>query len=257
MNSPANTTASGHPAQMGGTPVTASNLLEARALVKSYGAGEARFDALRGVSIEVSEGETVAIVGKSGSGKSTLMHLMALLDSPSAGTVLVSGQDAAQLNRSELNRLRNEAFGFVFQQFFMIPNASVIENVLLPLKIGGMGGRERKARAMEVLTQVELADKANVRATTLSGGQKQRMVIARALANSPKVIFADEPTGNLDSATGEVVENLLFGLNASQGMTLVIVTHDEELAARANRRVYLKDGLVVDGLATSGAGVAR
>ncbi len=194
----------------------------------------------------VAQGETVAIVGKSGSGKSTLMHLLALLDAPDSGSVFVDGVDARSLSASALNKLRNNKFGFVFQQFFMIPSASVLENVVLPLKIAGMPGRERLARGMEVLEQVELDDKARNRATALSGGQKQRMVIARALANSPQVIFADEPTGNLDTATGDVVEDLLFELNREQGITVVIVTHDEDLAAHCNRRIYLKDGLVVD-----------
>lgn len=174
------------------------------------------------------------------------MHILALLDAPDSGTVSVDGVDARSLSAVELNRLRNTKFGFVFQQFFMIPSASVLENVMLPLKIAGMPGRERLERGMEVLRQVELDDKARNRATALSGGQKQRMVIARALANRPQVIFADEPTGNLDSATGEVVEDLLFELNREQGITLVIVTHDEDLAARCGRRIYLKDGLIVD-----------
>ncbi|NLG08313.1 MAG: ABC transporter ATP-binding protein [Deinococcales bacterium] len=222
------------------------NILEARDLVKSYGTGEARFDALRGVSLEIGSGEAVAIVGKSGSGKSTLMHLLALLDSPTSGTVLVDGQDSRALTTTQTNQLRNEAYGFVFQQFFMIPSATVLENVMLPLKIKGVPPRERRERAMELLRLVELDDKAGNRGTNLSGGQKQRMVIARALANRPRVIFADEPTGNLDSATGEVIEDLLFGLNREHGITLVIVTHDEELAQRCDRRVYLKDGLIVD-----------
>lgn len=222
------------------------NILEARDLVKSYGTGEARFDALRGVSLEIGSGEAVAIVGKSGSGKSTLMHLLALLDSPTSGTVLVDGQDSRALTTTQTNQLRNEAYGFVFQQFFMIPNASVLENVMLPLKIGGVPLRERRERALELLRLVEMEDKAGNRGTNLSGGQKQRMVIARALANEPSVIFADEPTGNLDSATSAVIERMLFSLNRDQGITLVIVTHDEDLAAHCGRRIYLKDGLVVD-----------
>jgi len=147
--------------------------------------------------------------------------------------------------------LRNQTFGFVFQQFFMIPNATVLDNVALPLAIAGVGRRERNARGMEVLAQVELADKAANRATALSGGQKQRMVIARALANRPRVIFADEPTGNLDSATGAVVTDLLFTLNALEGITLVIVTHDEELAARCDSRCAITDGSLAAGSTTN------
>lgn len=229
------------------------NTIRAHDLRKVYGRGEARFEALRGVSIDIGSGESLAIVGKSGSGKSTLMHVLALLDSPDEGTVTVEGVDARTLSQSRLNQLRNRAFGFVFQQFFMIPGATVLDNVVLPLKIAGMAARERVARGMEVLEQVEMADKAGNRATNLSGGQKQRMVIARALANNPKVIFADEPTGNLDSATSEVVEDLLFDLNERLGITLVIVTHDEDLALRCGRRVYLKDGLIT--AETAGSGV--
>ncbi len=227
---------------------SATNILEAKDVVKSYGTGEARFDALRGVSLEIREGESVAIVGKSGSGKSTLMHLLALLDSPSQGAIHVGGEDARGFSTARTNELRNRTFGFVFQQFFMIPNATVLDNVMLPLKIRGVPPRERRERAMEMLRLVELDDKAGNRGTNLSGGQKQRMVIARALANRPQVIFADEPTGNLDTVTGEVIEDLLFDLNREHGITLVVVTHDEELAARCDRRIYLKDGLVVDDL---------
>ena len=229
---------------MGGAPPR--TILEAQNVRKVYGNGANRFEALRGVSLSIAEGETVAIVGKSGSGKSTLMHVLALLDTPDEGKLLVQGKDASSLSTSEVNALRNSLFGFVFQQFFMIPNASVLENVVLPLKIAGMPRSERNARGMEVLRQVEMDDKARNRATDLSGGQKQRSVIARALANQPRLIFADEPTGNLDSATGAVVEDLLFALNQEQGITVVIVTHDEELAARCDRRIYLKDGEIVD-----------
>ncbi len=222
------------------------SILVANNITKSYGRGEARFQALRGVSLDVRTGESVAIVGKSGSGKSTLMHLLALLDTPDSGSLRVDGRDAAGLSARQTNALRNEVFGFVFQQFFMIPSATVLENVALPLKIAGMPARERRRRSMEVLEQMEMADKAGNKATALSGGQKQRVVLARALANQPKLIFADEPTGNLDTATSAVVEDLLFGLNADQGITLVIVTHDPDLAARCDRQIHLSDGLVQD-----------
>lgn len=215
-------------------------------LSKQYGSGSARFEALTDVTLDIKAGETVAIVGKSGSGKSTLMHILALLDGPTTGELWVDGTDASKLKGRRLNELRNRTFGFVFQQFFLTPNTTVLDNVMLPLKIARVGGRERKRRAMEALEMLELGDKAKSKATDLSGGQKQRVVIARALVNNPRIIFADEPTGNLDSATGAVVEDLLFTLNETQGITLVIVTHDEELAARASRRIFLRDGRIVD-----------
>jgi putative ABC transport system ATP-binding protein len=218
-------------------------VLAARDIRKSYGHGSSRFDALKGVSLSILEGESIAIVGKSGSGKSTLMHLLALLDDPDGGQIFVEGADAKSLSTAAVNRLRNQDFGFVFQQFFLTPNASVLENVVLPLKIAGVGPRERNARGMAALEQLELADKAKSKAINLSGGQKQRVVIARALVNNPKVIFADEPTGNLDTATGAVVEDILFDLNKEKGITLIIVTHDIELAARCDRRIFIRDGM--------------
>jgi len=227
-------------------------LLAARDIRKSYGRGTARFDALAGVSLAVHAGESIAIVGKSGSGKSTLMHLLALLDQPDDGTLLVSEADSTQLSVRQLNRLRNEDFGFVFQQFFLTPNATVLENVVLPLKIAGIGAKQRRARGMAVLEQLEMADKAGNKAVTLSGGQKQRVVIARALVNNPKVIFADEPTGNLDTVTGALVEDLLFSLNQNHGITLVIVTHDPDLAARCDRQLFIRDGREVRSLDTPG-----
>ena len=228
-------------------------VLSAQTIGKSYGRGAARFDALKGVSLDIRAGESVAIVGKSGSGKSTLMHLLALLDNPDSGRLLVDGTDARKLSRSEVNRLRNQDFGFVFQQFFLTANASVLDNVVLPLKIAGVGTKERKARGMAALEQLEMADKARSKAMNLSGGQKQRAVIARALVNDPKVIFADEPTGNLDSATGAVVEDILFSLNKDKGITLIVVTHDRELAARCDRQIFIRDGLEDTAAAHTGA----
>jgi putative ABC transport system ATP-binding protein len=217
-------------------------LLEVQDLGRSYGRGANRFDALKGVTLRIGHGESVAIVGKSGSGKSTLMHLLALLDEPDHGALRVRGVDAAGLSSRQVSRLRNETFGFVFQQFFLNPNASVLDNVILPLKIAGVSRRERRARGIAVLEQLELADKAKSKAVSLSGGQKQRAVIARALVNNPQLIFADEPTGNLDTVTGRLVEDILFRLNRESGITLVVVTHDTELAARCDRQIHISDG---------------
>lgn len=220
---------------------------------RSYGRGQNRFDALKGVSLDIFEGESVAIVGKSGSGKSTLMHVLALLDAPSSGTVELEGIDTSTLRGSRLNRTRNKTYGFVFQQFFLTANASVLENVILPMKIAGVGRGDRRRRAMTALDQLELADKAQSKAANLSGGQKQRAVIARALVNKPRIIFADEPTGNLDTTTGAVVEEILFSLNRETGITLIVVTHDEDLAAKCDRRILIRDGLLVNETATVAA----
>lgn len=229
-------------------------VLEARGLTRTYGRGQSRFDALKGVSLTVGQGESLAIVGKSGSGKSTLMHLLALLDQPSTGQVLLDGQDAASLSGRQVNRTRNDRFGFVFQQFFLTPNTSVLDNVVLPLKIAGVPAGERKRRGLEMLDSLDLADKAKNNANDLSGGQKQRVVIARALVNEPSVIFADEPTGNLDSNTGQVVEDLLLGLQRVWGITLVLVTHDDDLASRCDRSVHVRDGLITEERRGDGGG---
>lgn len=225
--------------------------LEAVNLSKHYGSGASRFDALSDVSLTIAPGECVAIVGKSGSGKSTLMHLLAVLDEPSSGEVRIRGTNARSLSPKALNRLRNREFGFVFQQFFLNAQQTVLENVTLPLTIGGMRRTARRERAMHVLASLDMVDKSTARAITLSGGQKQRTVIARALAGNPSVIFADEPTGNLDSTTGAVVEDMLFELNREHGITLVVVTHDDELAAHCDRQVVLRDGRIVRDSATA------
>jgi putative ABC transport system ATP-binding protein len=214
-------------------------------LQKTYGKKDASFTALKNVDISIESGESIAIIGKSGSGKSTLMHLLALLDKPSAGSVIVDGQDAHKLSKGRLDAMRNRTFGFVFQQFFLNANNTVLDNVILPLKIAGIGRKERLRRGMEALEAVELADKAKNKANNLSGGQKQRVCIARALINNPQIIFADEPTGNLDSRTGAKIEDLLFQLNKEKGITLIVVTHDDDLAARCDRQIHLKDGEIV------------
>ncbi|WP_026549529.1 ABC transporter ATP-binding protein [Arthrobacter sp. Br18] len=233
--------------------MTASPIIDVRNISKAYGSGTGRFEALRDVSLQIGQGESVAIVGKSGSGKSTLMHIIALLDTPDAGTVSFAGQDALSLSPRRISELRNKEFGFVFQQFFLTPGTSVLDNVTLPLKIAGMPAGMRKERGLTVLDQFELADKASNKATDLSGGQKQRVVISRALVNEPNVIFADEPTGNLDTATGTVVEDSLFALSRDLGITLVIVTHDEDLAARCDRQIIIRDGAIAAETSRTGA----
>jgi putative ABC transport system ATP-binding protein len=228
-------------------------VIDAQRVSKSYGKGSSRFDALKDVTFQVARGECVAIVGKSGSGKSTLMHIIALLDEPGSGSLAFNGVDTSTLGARAISTMRNREFGFVFQQFFLTSGTSVLDNVTLPLMIAGVSPAVRRKRGMEVLAQFELADKARSDANELSGGQKQRVVISRALVNEPSVIFADEPTGNLDSATGKVVEDALFELNRELGITLIIVTHDEELAARCDRQVFLRDGEIVDSLSPKGA----
>ncbi len=219
-------------------------IVEAKNLTKVYGKKESKFTALNSVDLEIKRGESVAIVGKSGSGKSTLMHLLATLDSPTSGSLKIEGLEIAKLKGREGDKLRNAKFGFVFQQFFLNGNDTVLNNVVLPLRIAGIGKKAREKRGMEVLAEVGLADKAKNKANDLSGGQKQRVCIARALVNNPEVIFADEPTGNLDSATGKMIENILFKLNTEQKITLIVVTHDGDLAAKCGRSVRIKDGRI-------------
>ena len=220
-------------------------VIRASGLRKTYGSGANEFVALNDVSLSIKKGESVAIVGKSGSGKSTLMHLLALLDSPDAGTVQINGQNATSLKSRDLEKLRNKEFGFVFQQFFLNPRETVLENAVLPLKIAGVKTKARNEIGLKMLDDLDLASKSKNKATALSGGQKQRVVIARALVNNPSVIFADEPTGNLDTNTGNVVIDSLFALNKSKGITLVIVTHDPELAAKCDRQIQMRDGVIV------------
>ena len=221
------------------------NLIEAKNLVKVYRDGNTYFKALNNVSFEIEKGESVAIIGKSGSGKSTLMHLLAALDKPNEGEILINGQNIAKMKKRDFNKLRNRTFGFVFQQFFMNPKDTVLQNVILPLKIGGVSSRKRKEIALKALEAVELTDKAKNKASNLSGGQKQRVCVARAIANSPEIIFADEPTGNLDSKTSKKIEDLLFGLNKDNGITLIIVTHDEALAQKCDRQIRIQDGQII------------
>lgn len=219
-------------------------LLAVKKLKRTYNENSDPINVLHDVSLEINAGETIAIVGKSGSGKSTLMHLMALLDRPTSGELYIDTTEVSSLEEAELNTIRNKRFGFVFQQFFLNGHASVLDNVIMPLTITGIERSERERRGREVLEDVDLADKALSKALELSGGQKQRVCIARALVNHPDIIFCDEPTGNLDSATGAKITKQLFDLNHTRGITLIIVTHDLDLARQCKRRIYIKDGTI-------------
>lgn len=214
-------------------------------VTKVYGKGDNAVEALRGINLDIRSGETIAIIGRSGSGKSTLAHVMATLDRPTSGKVLINGSEVGRRSRRASNRLRNQEIGFVFQQFFMNARDSVLDNVMLPMVIAGIRPKLRRKRALDALETVGLLDKAYARASDLSGGQKQRVCIARAIVNKPSIILADEPTGNLDTATSRVVEDMLFRLNQERGITLVIVTHDPDLAQRCGRQVRIADGQVV------------
>lgn len=220
-------------------------MIEIRNISKSYGKKDNVFTALKDVSFKINEGSTVAIVGKSGSGKSTLMHIMSGLDRPNEGEVLINKRSIHRLKKKTKDRFRATQMSFIFQAFFVEGNQTVYQNVALPLEIAEVGRRNHGRMIKEALAKVELLDKINSKAKNLSGGQKQRLAIARAIVHSPKLIFADEPTGNLDSATGENIINLLFDLNRKLKCTLVIVTHDEELAARCQMQITLKDGSIV------------
>lgn len=221
-----------------------ANLITIENLTKVYGKKENAFKALRGITLTINKGDSLAIIGKSGSGKSTLMHILACLDRPTSGSFTFEQKNVNKFKRKELDSLRNERFGFVFQQFFMNANDSVLDNVALPLKIAGMNKRDRRRKAMDILKEVDLTDKAKSRARDLSGGQKQRVCIARALVTKPDVIFADEPTGNLDSVTGAQVEKILLDLNKKKGITLIVVTHDDDLAKKCKRQIHIRDGAI-------------
>ena len=220
-------------------------MIELAQVSKIYGKRQNQFTALESVDLTIPSGKSVAIVGKSGSGKSTLMHIMSGLDRATSGTVKIDGQDISLLKNSALDNFRAQKIGFIFQSFFVQANETCLQNVLLPLDIARVPRGNRRKQALEALEQVELGDKANVKAGNLSGGQKQRLAIARAIVSKPDIIFADEPTGNLDTATGDKVEDLLFDFNKHLGSTLIIVTHDNDLASKCDMQVHIRDGNVV------------
>jgi putative ABC transport system ATP-binding protein len=205
--------------------------------------GEEEIHALRGVSIEIQRGEYVAIMGPSGSGKSTLMNLIGCLDTPSKGSYLLNDKEVAAMNDDELARIRNEEIGFVFQTFNLLPRATALHNVELPLIYAGISGKMRQDRAREALAKVELTERASHRPNELSGGQRQRVAIARALVNDPSILLADEPTGNLDSKTGTEIMGVFERLHAG-GNTIVLVTHESDIAAHAHRVIHIRDGQV-------------
>ena len=218
-------------------------LIETRDLWKTYVMGSEEIHALRGVSIQIERGEYVAIMGPSGSGKSTLMNLIGCLDTPSKGSYLLNEKEVASMNDDELARIRNEEIGFVFQTFNLLPRATALHNVELPLIYGGVPSRERQERARQALEKVELTARAGHRPNELSGGQRQRVAIARALVNNPSILLADEPTGNLDSKTGTEIMGVFERLH-SGGNTIVLVTHEPDIAAYAHRVISIRDGQV-------------
>jgi len=219
------------------------NIIETIDLTKTFGTNGVAVHALRGIDLAVARGEFVALIGPSGSGKSTLMAILGCLDSPTSGSYRLDGESVEHLTGAELARIRNEKIGFVFQQYNLLPKASVRRNVELPMLYAGVSKKERRARALELLEKVGIAEKANVLPAALSGGQRQRVAIARALANRPSVLLADEPTGALDSHTGHEILELFRELHR-QGNTVLIVTHDLSIAALAQRQVELHDGLI-------------
>ena len=218
-------------------------LIETNDLWKTYVMGSEEIHALRGVSISIERGEYVAIMGPSGSGKSTLMNLIGCLDTPSKGSYLLNGKQVSKMNDDELARIRNEEIGFVFQTFNLLPRATALHNVELPLIYAGVTSKQRVERANQALDQVELHDRKSHRPNEMSGGQRQRVAVARALVNNPSILLADEPTGNLDSKTGVEIMSLFAKLHEN-GNTIVLVTHEPDVAAYAHRTIHIRDGQV-------------
>ena len=231
-------------------------LVELRNVSKIYRLGEEEIRALDDVTLDIEEGEFISIIGPSGSGKSTLMHILGCLDSPSHGTIQLDGVKIEWASPRQLATIRNRKIGFVFQFFNLLPKLNVVQNVELPMIYSGISGKERRQRAMASLEAVDLANRAKHRPSQLSGGQQQRAAIARALVNSPRIIFADEPTGNLDSHTGDAILNLFRELS-QKGRTIVLVTHDPEIAAVTPRRIEIRDGKIANKIDLTLAGLNR
>lgn len=225
-------------------------MIEVKKLSKVYGKKESIFTALDSVSFSVPDGATVAIIGKSGSGKSTLMHVMSGLDHPTSGSVTINGKNLSTMKTKAIDSFRATEMSFIFQAFFIEANQTCYQNVMLPLEIAKVPRRKRAGMVKDALEAVDLSEKIHLKAGKLSGGQKQRLAIARSIVNKPKLIFADEPTGNLDSATGDLIIKQLFNLNKSLGATLVVVTHDEDLASKCQIQISIKDGKIVSNKTT-------
>ena len=219
-------------------------MIELKNVTKIYGKKKNQFTALKNVSLTIPTGASVAILGKSGSGKSTLMHAISGLDRPQHGQVIIDGQDILQLKPKRVDEFRAKKIGFIFQSFFVQGNESVVDNVSLPLEIARLPRKKRAHKINAALKAVDLYDKRKNRAKDLSGGQKQRLAIARAIVGDPQILFADEPTGNLDSETGAKVEELLFDYNKQKGVTLIVVTHDADLAKKCDHQIIIKDGRI-------------
>ena len=224
----------------------AQDLIEAHDIHKDYQTGAGVFPALRGVSLSIAHGEFAAIMGASGSGKSTFMNVLGCLDRPTQGDYHLEGRPVSRMGSDELAAVRNQLIGFVFQGFNLLPKLDALDNVILPMVYGGIGSAERKRRALELLEKVGLGDKWHHKPNQLSGGQQQRVAIARALVNRPRLLLADEPTGNLDSQTSAEVMSLFAELNREAGITVVLVTHETDIAAYARRRITFRDGVVVE-----------
>jgi len=219
------------------------DMITTRDLWKTYVMGDEEIHALRGLSINIERGEYCAIMGPSGSGKSTLMNLIGCLDTPTKGSYLLNGKEVGSMNDDDLARIRNEEIGFVFQTFNLLPRATALHNVELPLVYAGVSSKDRHTRAMQALEKVELTSRSTHRPNELSGGQRQRVAIARALVNNPAILLADEPTGNLDSKTGEEIMQVFKRLHEG-GDTIILVTHEADIAAHAHRVIYVRDGQV-------------